>query len=158
MKKHAIILFVGLMVAISLQAADNKAKATIETSRLSEYRISPYIFGNFVEAGFGRQVSGMWSEMIYNRSFELPGTIVKFGDMEPTVQWWMFPKEMYNANAPFWHSGYEEIDWEVTDPALMTLSRIIGAESYKGLGSLQMTKPNEQRAGIRQKGIYIEAD
>ncbi len=157
MKKHAIILFVGLMVAISLQAADNKAKATIETSRLSEYRISPYIFGNFVEAGFGRQVSGMWSEMIYNRSFELPGTIVKFGDMEPTVQWWMFPKEMYNANAPFWHSGYEEIDWEVTDPALMTLSRIIGAESYKGLGSLQMTKPNEQRAGIRQKGIYIEA-
>ena len=147
----------ALLAALPASGAANKVRGTVETTRLSEYRTSPYIFGNFVEAGFGRQVSGMWSEMIYNRSFELPETIVHFWDLEPTVQWWMFPKEMYNADAPFWHSGYEECDWEVTDPQLMTLSRIIGAESYKGLGSLQMTKPNEERAGIIQKGIYFEA-
>lgn len=147
----------ALLAALPASGAANKVRGTIETTRLSEYRTSPFIFGNFVEAGFGRQVSGMWSEMIYNRSFELPETIVHFWDLEPTVQWWMFPKEMYNPDAPFWHSGYEECDWEVTDPQLMTLSRIIGAESYKGLGSLQMTKPNEERAGIIQKGIYFEA-
>ena len=147
----------ALLAALPASGAANKVRGTVETTRLSEYRTSPYIFGNFVEAGFGRQVSGMWSEMIYNRSFELPETIIHFWDLEPTVQWWMFPKEMYNADAPFWHSGYEECDWEVTDPQLMTLSRIIGAESYKGLGSLQMTKPNEERAGIIQKGIYFEA-
>ena len=27
------------------------------------------IFGNFIESGFGRQVNGMWSEMLYNRAF-----------------------------------------------------------------------------------------
>ncbi|MGI5846646.1 MAG: hypothetical protein ACOX5T_01275 [Candidatus Cryptobacteroides sp.] len=142
---------------MTANAVNNKVKGEISSARLSEYQISPYVFGNFVEAGFGRQVSGMWSEMIYNRSFELPSDIIEFGDMEATVDWWMFPKEMYNSNAPFWHSGYEECDWEVTDPELMTLSRIIGAESYKGFGSLQMTKPNDKRAGIRQKGIYLEA-
>ena len=26
------------------------------------------IFGNFIESGFGRQVNGMWSEMLYNRA------------------------------------------------------------------------------------------
>lgn len=157
MKRILIAGIAGLLALSPLNGAVNKVRGTVEASRLSEYPVSPYIFGNFVEAGFGRQVSGMWSEMIYNRSFELPESIISFGDMEPTVQWWMFPPEMYNSNAPFWHSGYEECDWEVTDPQLMTLSRIIGAESYKGLGSLQMTKPNEQRAGIIQKGIYFES-
>ena len=157
MKRILLAISAVLLAVAPLWGAANKVRGTVEATRLSEYQTSPYIFGNFVEAGFGRQVSGMWSEMIYNRSFELPETIVHFWDLEPTVQWWMFPKEMYNSNAPFWHSGYEECDWEVTDPQLMTLSRIIGAESYKGLGSLQMTKPNEQRAGIIQKGIYFEA-
>ena len=31
--------------------------------------ISRDIFGNFIESGFGRQVNGMWSEMLYNRAF-----------------------------------------------------------------------------------------
>ena len=82
----------ALLAALPASGAANKVRGTVETTRLSEYRTSPYIFGNFVEAGFGRQVSGMWSEMIYNRSFELPETIVHFWDLEPTVQWWMFPK------------------------------------------------------------------
>lgn len=157
MKIKQLALLFSLLLAVPAANAGNKVKGDITVDRLSEYQISPYIFGNFVEAGFGRQVSGMWSEMVYNRSFELPESIVKFGDMEPTVEWWMFPAEMYNSNAPFWHSGYEECDWYVTDPELMKLSRIIGAESYKGLGSLQMTKQNDKRAGIRQDGIYLEA-
>ena len=32
------------------------------------------IFGNFIESGFGCQVRGMWSEMLYNRAFrKVPG-------------------------------------------------------------------------------------
>jgi hypothetical protein len=27
------------------------------------------IFGNFIESGFGRQVAGLWSEMLFNRAF-----------------------------------------------------------------------------------------
>ena len=27
------------------------------------------IFGNFIESGIGRQITGIWSEMLQNRSF-----------------------------------------------------------------------------------------
>ena len=30
---------------------------------------SERIFGNFLESGIGRQITGIWSEMIQNRSF-----------------------------------------------------------------------------------------
>lgn len=157
MKKTLLVAALGLATLWpAAGGTSNKVKGEVTLSRLSEMEISPFVFGNFVEAGFGRQVSGMWSEMVYNRSFQLPGTIPAFGDMEATQQWWMFSKEMYNSNAPFWHSGYDEDDWAVTDPQLMQLSWIIGAESYKGNGSLQMTKPNNKRAGIVQKGIWLE--
>ena len=81
MKRILIAGIAGLLALSPLNGAVNKVRGTVEASRLSEYPVSPYIFGNFVEAGFGRQVSGMWSEMIYNRSFELPESIISFGDM-----------------------------------------------------------------------------
>ena len=32
--------------------------------------ISPLLYGNFIELGYGLQVESMWSEMFFNRSFE----------------------------------------------------------------------------------------
>lgn len=136
--------------------AIEQIKVEVTTNRTAETKISPYIYGNFIEAGFGRQVSGMWSEMIYNRGFALQGSYPRMGQTRSTTQWWMFPESMYNANAPFWHTGYEECDWEVTDKALITMSRTHGTESFKGTDALQLTKQNEKRAGIMQKGIYLE--
>ncbi|MDR3184817.1 MAG: hypothetical protein LBT49_05375 [Prevotellaceae bacterium] len=157
--KYIFVLILGLFLlpAIDSPAKTKIVKAEISNRRLSETPVSKHIFGNFVEAGFGRQVSGMWSEMIYNRSFMLPGSYPKFGDSQTTTQWWMFPVSMYNSNAPFWHSGYEEMDWETTDPALIKMSRTLGTESFKGISSLQLTKSNNKWAGISQKGIYIQA-
>lgn len=135
----------------------NTVKLEVTSHRTSETPISKFIFGNFVEAGFGRQVSGMWSEMVYNRGFMLPGSYPSFGEIKSTTQWWMFPPSMYNNNAPFWHSGYEEEQWSVTDTAAIHLSRSRGTESFKGLSSLLMTKTSETLGGLRQKGIYLES-
>ena len=139
-------------------SAPKTIKVEIQNQRLSDVQISKHIFGNFVEAGFGRQVSGMWAEMIYNRSFMLPGSYPNFSDVEHSLQWWMLPASMYNSNAPFWHSGYEENEWELTaDPSVIKMSRTRGTESYKGLSSLVLTKPSATKAGLRQKGLFLEA-
>lgn len=63
------------------------------------------ILGDFVESGIGRQITGMWSEMIQNRSFR-PKSEYKY----PMWSWLGLWKDKYNENAPFWHSGYEEND------------------------------------------------
>ena len=58
-----LLLFSG-----NIQPPD-ELRIEVKDQRISTTPVSKYIFGNFVEAGFGRQVSGMWSEMIYNRRF-----------------------------------------------------------------------------------------
>jgi alpha-L-arabinofuranosidase len=156
--KTLITISLGVLLSVSeLSAKPTVLKVEVKNQRISEIPISKHIFGNFVEAGFGRQVSGMWSEMIYNRSFVLPGSYPKFGDIRSTTQWWMFPADMYNNNAPFWHSGYEEDEWVLTDTTVISMTRTRGTESYKGLSSLLLSKPNEAKAGLCQKGIYLEA-
>lgn len=66
------------------------------------------IFGNFIESGFGCQIRGMWSEMLYNRAFRKVPEYKK-----ATWEWLGLDAAHYNENAPFWHSGYEENDWEI---------------------------------------------
>ena len=79
------------------------------------------IFGSFIEAGFGRQLSGMWSEMLFNRSFRsVPPYQIA------TWEWLGIEKPMYNENAPFWHSGYEEYDWESLPTSLLFFRQIYG--------------------------------
>lgn len=109
------------------------------------------IFGGFIESGFGRQVSGMWSEMLFNRAFkEVPPYT------EPTWSWLGLEEHMYNSNAPFWHSGYEEHDWETVGD--VTLHRTLGTLTFKGLTTLIVENPCAgATAGLLQHGIYLEA-
>lgn len=116
------------------------------TKRPAEKRI----FGNFMESGFGRQIPGMWSEMIYNRAFrKIPPYT------EATWEWLGLDEEHYNENMPSWHSGYEEYDWEpVGNPSL---KHLIGTRTYKGTSALRVTNPAEGNlCGLKQKGIHLE--
>ena len=134
------------------------------------------IFGNFIESGFGRQVPGMWSEMLYNRAFrEIPPY------KRATWEWLGIDESRYNPEAPFWHSGYEENDWTVIgQPAL---ERTCGTYTYKGSTSLLLkndwkdrnracqdtgsgadantgaaaSSPEEKTCGLMQKGIHLQA-
>ncbi|HET6487278.1 MAG TPA: hypothetical protein VFH83_12700, partial [Spirochaetia bacterium] len=98
--------------------------------------------------GLGRQASGMWAEMLYNRSFR------PVSPARPIVwEWLRLDPEHYDARAPFWHSGYEEMDWEpIGDPPFRTL----GFEPFKGNDSLGIRNSTPgTEAGIRQRGVSL---
>src|ERR1043166_4619701 len=119
-------------VPAAMAAAESEtASIRISSRRLSEVPIERTIFGQFIEAGFGRQTEGMWSEMLYNRSFQ---PIPPFSRW--TWDWLGLKPEAYNSAAPFWHSGYEENDWELLAPNNSTKSRTLGTDTYKGMSSL----------------------
>lgn len=107
------------------------------------------IFGNFIESGFGRQVNGMWSEMLYNRAFRDVPTI-----KIATWEWLGLDKEHYNSNAPFWHSGYEENDWEVIGAPEQ--EHTCGTHTYKGMTSLLLKNTDGSECGLSQKGIHLQ--
>ncbi len=109
------------------------------------------IFGEFIESGFGRQVPGMWAEMIYNRSFR---------DIPPykraTWEWLGLDKEHYGPEAPFWHSGYEEYDWEYIGNTKSYLT--CGTETHKGTTCrVLISRDADAVAGVKQEGIHLEA-
>jgi alpha-L-arabinofuranosidase len=108
-KSKTIILFViVLQVTMTWAQAFNKKpfaqvknKYTIINQVIVDKPVSPMLYGNFIELGFGRSENA-WSEMLYNRSFE---------EEKPYICDWVsfdFPsKEQEN----WWHSGYETPEW-----------------------------------------------
>lgn len=144
------LLIYGFHISLSAQ---QPIKIRVFEERTSDIPISRLITGNFIESGIGRQVDGMWAEMIYNRSFQ-----ANISDFKAPVWGWLqMDKEFYNQNAPFWHSGYEENDWELINPADSSLNRTQGEESFIGVNSLILTNESDGSAcGIKEKGIYLE--
>lgn len=118
-------------------------------SNWTEIPVSKDIFGNFIEAGFGRQLSGMWSEMIYNRAFrDIPRYKVA------TYAWLGVDKEHYNENIPSWHSGYEEHNWEPFGEPDMR--HLVGDCTYKGKSALRVNNKQKTCCGLKQKGIHLK--
>ncbi len=147
-----VLLSVSIAMPSFGQSASGAARVKVGIERIAEKPISKMIFGQFIESGFGRQPDGMWAEMIYNRSFQQPVPPFNF----KTWEWLMLKPDFYNANAPFWHSGYEENDWEPIDEHTTTM-RILGIQTFKGLDSLRINYEGQSdRGGIRQKGLYIK--
>lgn len=126
------------------------AKLTVSQNR-TERPVDGKIFGNFIESGFGRQVSGMWSEMLYNRAFrQVPE--YKYA----TWEWLGLEKEYYNDNAPFWHSGYEEYDWKPVGEQKQVYTS--GTHTFKGSTSLTIENlAPGQPCGLMQDGIHLQA-
>jgi len=116
----------------------------------SKLPVNRDILGHFIESGFGRQVSGMWSEMIFNRAFRKisPYTF-------PTWEWLGAEEPMYNDQAPYWHSGYEELDWEPVGSIEMKATH--GVNTFKGKQSL-LVENSGGLNGLKQRGIYVEKD
>ena len=110
-----------------------------------------WLLGHFIESGFGRQVSNMWAEMLYNRSFrEVPEY------KAPMWEWLGLSREYYNSNAPFWHNGYEEFDWEyIGNPRV---NRTLGTHTYKGMSSLMLKNTHDGSiCGVSQKGLHLQS-
>ena len=118
------------------------------TENWTKEPVSERIFGNFLEAGIGRQITGIWSEMLQNRSFR-PKSEYKY----PMWQWIGMTKEYYNENAPFWHSGYEEDEWQPIGNA--EFMRTYGSHMYKGKDALQIHNNDGAETGIKQSRIHL---
>lgn len=128
------------------------AVVRVGLDRASAVPISRLVLGNFIELGLGRQASGMWSEMLYNRTFRVvpPATT-------PVWEWLRFDPEFYDARAPFWHSGYEENDWEPIPGTPTETFRTHAVDPFKGDDSFGVRNPRAGAAGIRQRGLHLKA-
>ncbi len=128
-------------------------KATIRVTReeLVEKPVSPLIYGNFIESGFGRQVEGMWAEMLFNRSFEHvpPYTAATWGSHEQD------PNRI--TKGIWYHSGYEEQPWYlVPGNKGATLETARHSGFHKGLqATVLRNRSGDKWAAFAQNGIYL---
>lgn len=112
----------------------------------------PLIFGNFIESGFGRQVDGMWAEMLFNPSFEdiTPYKSSKWG-------WLGRSPESDLTQEDWWHSGYEEPAWYVFPRKEgVSSSRNRYWDFHHGLQSATLVNSSQsERAFLAQDQVYV---
>jgi hypothetical protein len=60
----------------------------VTNREMVDTQVSDMLCSNFIEVGFGYQVEGMWSEMLFNRSFE------KIAQLTPATYDWFGGKDV----------------------------------------------------------------
>lgn len=108
------LVLLGLLFQYALVA--QRIDPYVVTSEIMvEKPISPLLYSNFIELGYGIQVEPMWGEMLWNRSFEqfVPYKLIN-------VLWYDLlndPKDHSKGYKTDWrsedwyHSGYEHNAW-----------------------------------------------
>jgi len=81
---------------------------TVTKDEMAQTPCSDMLCSNFIELGFGYQVEGMWSEMLFNRSFEksfqiTPATYDWFGGNDIVGDDW--------REQDWYHTAYEHNRW-----------------------------------------------
>jgi alpha-N-arabinofuranosidase len=131
---------------------ERRFDAQVLPEQLADRPASPWIYGNFIELGFGHQVDGMWAEMLWNRSFE------EIPPYAPSQWEWLERKPGDDLTAePWWHSGYEEHEWRL-DPSNPDAS--LTYESYwgfrHGTRAAEVTNHSQDRPALLvQDGLYL---
>jgi len=158
MKKSIIIrcLVVSVFIGISIVLANAQTpvgRYKISPDHLNTKPISPMIYGHFIELGFGRQIEGMWSEKLYNPSFEIvePFKVSTWGWLSRTAADDL-SKEKY------WHSGYEECKWFAVlrngQKIPITYARYSGF--YHGLQAAVVdNRQSQTKAFLAQDSVWI---
>ena len=128
-------------------------QATILPEALASKPISPLLYGNFIELGLGRQVDGLWSEMLYNRSFEeVPQPPLGY------LGWLGRNPEDDLAQEPWWHSGYERPPWLASGEA----GKYVWNPNVKywmrqGMQEAILENHGAAPASFYQNGLYLRA-
>lgn len=87
-------------------AGELPANILVTSEELVSKPVNPLIYGNFIESGLGHQVDRMWSELLFNRSFE---EITPY--KRPMWDWLSRGPGDDLSKEDWWHSGYEENHW-----------------------------------------------
>jgi alpha-L-arabinofuranosidase len=114
MKINFLFLLVLTFPAAAQQTAEKKV-FKVTNRELATTPISPLLYGNFIELGYGIQVESMWSEMFFNRSFEkfMPYRLINklwydvvYDEKDPSKGY-----ERDWSKFDWYHSGYEHNSW-----------------------------------------------
>lgn len=130
--------------------AQNGGYYKIKDSVVVKSPVSPVLYGNFIELGFGRS-ENLWSEMLYNRSFE--------EDNPVTCDWVTFTRARPEME-DWWHSGYEHQPWYLYKSAGDTASGFAKNRTYwpacHSKTNMEVTNKSKTDAVyLAQDGIYI---
>lgn len=148
-KMKKLCVLAALLCATLPSSAATAVRLKVTSRELVDKPVSPLLYGNFIESGFGRQVDGMWAEMIFNRSFEA---------VPPVKRSWMrYGKDVDLTKLPWWHSGYEEHQWRLApgnSKARFATSSFWGFHHGK-LSANLVNGSAGQTAALVQDGLYL---
>src|SRR5512133_2484084 len=103
--KKSILSFLGLSAILitGVTGQGQIASYKVIPEIINKKPVSPLIYGNFIELGFGKQPEGMWSEKLFNASFE---------EITPykAAMWSYLRKDPDDdiRQRPWYHSAYQE--------------------------------------------------
>lgn len=115
--KQILSAAVAILPVVNVLAAGpkNEKPFIVTAEEYSKAPISPLLYGNFIELGYGRQVEAMYSEMFFNRSFE---RFLPYRDINKSWYDLYFDENDHEKGYEkdwslfdWYHSGYEHNSW-----------------------------------------------
>lgn len=124
----------------------------VRAEEINAKPVSPLIYGNFIEMGFGRQVEGLWSEMLFNRSFE------PIPPYSATHWYWLHrgPDDDLTKE-DWWHSGYEEQPWFLVPGNAKAEWKTVDAAGFRRgqWSGWLVNRSADTWAAVAQNGIFL---
>ncbi len=146
--------FLTIILSVQTGMAAPKMIMSVTSNELTRTPVSPLIYGHFIELGFGRQVEGLWAEMLYNRSFEpiKPYTGIHW-------YWLQRTPESDLTKEDWWHSGYEEQPWFLAPGNEQAQWQTVEATAFRrGMcGGWLANNDTAKWAGVAQNGVWLRA-
>lgn len=119
-KEKVFIITCSFLSATITLLAQNSTSYIIKDSIIVKTPVSPLLYSNFIELGFGRSENAR-AELLYNRSFE--------EDHPVTCDWVEFTRPKPEME-DWWHSGYESQTWYIHTATGDTTSNLVKNRSY----------------------------
>ena len=164
----------AILPAVSLFAAGPRDEKPfiVTAEEYSKTPLSPLLYGNFIELGYGRQVEAMYSEMLFNRSFE---HFLPYRDINKSWYDLYFDENDHEKGYEkdwsvfdWYHSGYEHNSWYAApgDPGKGSVifdeetffHGLTPSEGGSGHGKQCLTLSNEEdseRLALAQDGKFL---
>ena len=168
-----------LALAIRPLCAQKPDQFTVTDKIMADKPISPLLYSNFIELGYGIQVEPMWAEMLWNRSFE------KFIPYKHINKVWfdlfLDPKDHSKGYKTDWssedwyHSGYEHNAWfaapgkagnlPINEESTFFISETPGSSAQlieeeggmHGKQYLRLRNTGRTSSAVAQEGKYLKA-
>lgn len=149
MKK--VLLFILIIILAEYVNAQKGITLFVRNDTVNPKPVSPMIYGNFIEMGFGKQIDGLWGQKLYNGSFE----------RVPPYDWgWIgrSPKDDITKET-WWHTGYEDPSWYLyPEDSQLKIEYLRYGGFYQGLQAALIKNPfKDKKIKLAQDGVYLDA-